>query len=438
MIKNLNDLIQNIKHLDSNKITDDLINTLNIFSLQLKNKLQFFETNKMFTNFNCNTFYKNIYLLNNLVKNFNTSKLIDYNLKSNNYNTLYKIHLCNNYLNIRFAERYATKRSHRFLSYYSQRAKLNYYYINHMKTKCFVPTNIASYFNNTSLKQNFNFLFNYYHYRKGRSKYFYNYKLNLLKSNVRKIKKVQNFNCNLNIITNYNFNDTLFLIDLILNISARRLNSTYNLINTKVIQKIDCNSLQINKNIRRIKLNNNKHKLVIKSIKSYKYNNYLVHFYTKITKKLNTKSSIYYYNLNNYNNFTMLHLYKLYFTNYSVFKLYNNCYIYKNFKITSNIQHTYYNTYLYFMYNIRKYRLIKYVFKNYIFKEYDVFLNNLITLKNIKQFNSLYIKNLYYNLMFSKLYNLDFYDFIFKNNFIYSHNLKIMINYFILIKRFYH
>ena len=35
-------------------------------------------------------------------------------------------------------------------------------------------------------------------------------------------------------------------------------------------------------------------------------------------------------------------------------------------------------------------------------------------------------------------YNLDFYDFIFKNNFIYSHNLKIMINYFILIKRFYH
>ena len=39
--------------------------------------------------------------------------------------------------------------------------------------------------------------------------------------------------------------------------------------------------------------------------------------------------------------------------------------------------------------------------------------------------------------MFSKLYNLDFYDFIFKNNFIYSHNLKIMINYFILIKRFY-
>ena len=32
----------------------------------------------------------------------------------------------------------------------------------------------------------------------------------------------------------------------------------------------------------------------------------------------------------------------------------------------------------------------------------------------------------------------DNYDFIFKNNFIYSHNLKIMINYFILIKRFYH
>lgn len=73
--------------------------------------------------------------------------------------TLYKIHLCNNYLNIRFAERYATKRALIvFHLIHSQRAKLNYYYINHMKTKCLAPTNIASYFNNNSLKQNFNFL----------------------------------------------------------------------------------------------------------------------------------------------------------------------------------------------------------------------------------------------------------------------------------------
>ena len=77
-------------------------------------------------------------------------------------------------------------------------------------------------------------------------------------------------------------------------------------------------------------------------------------------------------------------------------------------------------------------------------RTYDVFFHEKKVVmrvtgpSNIKQFDSLYIKNLYYNLMFSKLYNLDFYDFIFKNNFIYSHNLKIMINYFILIKRFYH
>ena len=437
MVKNLNDLTQNIKNIDLNNITEDLINTLNIYSMQLKNKLQFFETNKMFTNFNCNTFYKNIYLLNNLIKNLNKSNLVDFNLKSNNFNTLYKIHLCNNYLNIRFAERYATKRSHRFLSYYSQRAKLNYYYINHMKSRRFVPTNIAFYFNNNSSKRNFNFLFNYYHYRKGRSKYFYNYKLNFLKSNVIKTKKIQNFNCNLNLITNYNFNDTLFLIDLILNISTRRLNSTYNFINAKVVQNFNCNSLQINKNIQKTNCTKNNHKLIIKSIKMYKYNNYAVQFYNKISKKLNIKSSIYCYNFNKYNNFTMIRLYKLYFTNYSLFKLTNKYYIYQNFKKTFNIQNTYYNTYLYFIYNIRKYKLIKYIFKNYIFKEYDVFLNNLITLKNIKQFDSLYIKNLYYNLMFSKLYNFDFYDFIFKNNFMYSHNLKIMINYFILIKRFY-
>ena len=41
----------------------------------------------------------------------------------------------------------------------------------------------------------------------------------------------------------------------------------------------------------------------------------------------------------------------------------------------------------------------------YLMREYNLNLSSAMV----------YIKNLYYNLMFSKLYNLDFYDFIFKN-----------------------
>ena len=48
-----------------------------------------------------------------------------------------------------------------------------------------------------------------------------------------------------------------------------------------------------------------------------------------------------------------------------------------------------------------------------------------------------YIKQMYYNLLFSQLFNLDKFDYILKNNFKYSRHLKIIINYFIIINRLY-
>ena len=44
---------------------------------------------------------------------------------------------------------------------------------------------------------------------------------------------------------------------------------------------------------------------------------------------------------------------------------------------------------------------------------------------------------MYYNLLFSQLFNLDKFDYILKNNLKYSRHLKIIINYFIIINRLY-
>ena len=82
----------------------------------------------------------------------------------------------------------------------------------------------------------------------------------------------------------------------------------------------------------------------------------------------------------------------------------------------------YYNT------NIRKYKLIKYLYQFYIFKEYNILLNYLINYKNLKVADITYIKQMYYNLLFTKLFNFSQFD---------SRNLRIMINYFIIIKRLY-
>ena len=62
---------------------------------------------------------------------------------------------------------------------------------------------------------------------------------------------------------------------------------------------------------------------------------------------------------------------------------------------------------------------------------------NRLSNLNLKTYNKSYIKQLYYNLLFSQLYNIDKFDYILKNNYNYSRNLKIIINYFIIINRLY-
>ena len=96
-----------------------------------------------------------------------------------------------------------------------------------------------------------------------------------------------------------------------------------------------------------------------------------------------------------------------------------------------------YKIYLYYSFNLKKYKLMQYIFKNYIFKEYTYFINLLLSNLNLKTYNKSYIKQLYYNLLFSQLYNIDKFDYILKNNYNYSRNLKIIINYFIIINRLY-
>lgn len=452
LLTELKTLIKNIEQFTVKSTNQQIVNDLIFIKNQLINKLQFFETSKVFTNFNCNIFYKNIYLLINLVKNI-TKGFTNYNLQHNQYNTLYKVHLCNNYLNSKFAERYSTKRTHHFLSYYSQRIKLNYFYLNLSKSRKFLPVNTITYFSKPSQCKTFNFLINFYHYRKGRSKYFYQYNFNCFKlHNISTLNKdsLCYYKFNMNIIdTNYKFNDILFLIDLILNISTRSLNTCYNFINIKSSKKNIITQVQYKLNITKDNSNINYNIKKLKNLtkKYYTFNNYSLHFYnSKIcrakiffnyTIKTYKNRILYFYNFNNYNQILFDKLYKLYFINYNFNKNFRTKRIYSNFNKQNQISNIY-KIYTYYMYNIRKYHLIKYIFNNYIFKEYDVFVNNLLTNKNIKQTDNLYVKQLYYNLLFTKFYNFNYFDSSLKNNYIYSHNFRIMINYFILIKRFYH
>ena len=58
-------------------------------------------------------------------------------------------------------------------------------------------------------------------------------------------------------------------------------------------------------------------------------------------------------------------------------------------------------------------------------------MNNLINYKNLKVADITYIKQMYYNLLFTKLFNFSQFDSVLQNNYYFSRNLRIMINYFI-------
>ena len=446
-----------IKELLKNKNINSTtsITILNNFISKLNNKLTFFTTERSFINFNYNKVYKNIFLLSNLINIVTpTTKNINYNLTNLTYTFLYKINVRNNYLYNKYNDLYTTsiKRYHRYTNYFNQRLKVNYYYINSCKIRHITGTNLKKYFTPLKLKINSNyFIYLYNRTRKQRSKYFYKRitNINSLNSNSIKFFNLDNYNFNMHIITNnLKFNDNLFYIDLLLNLSIRKLNKLYNYTNnlkyfnlTNSI-KINLPVIKINKKISKRNITKNYKFLFYSPLYTYykikTFNTNLIKFSNLLINTTNKNSNliIYYSNQNMHNTiflnkyFTLMkkHLsFNIYLYSKSILLNKKNIISKYNFNLIFN----YYNS------NIRKYKLIKYLYKFYIFKEYDNLLNQIITFKNIKTTDIVYIKQIYYNLLFTKLFNFNKYNSILQNNYYFSRNLRIMINYFIIIKRLY-
>jgi len=428
--KELISKVDNLKYLHS--IMNNLIN-----------KLKFFTTNRSYINFNYNKIYKNIFLLSNLINTLLTKNNINYNLTNLTYTFLYKVNVRNNYLYNKYNDFYTnTKRYNRYINYFNQRLKINYYYINSSKIYHAIGTNTKKYFLplKTKIISN-NFLYVYNRYRKQRSKYFYKRINNLTINNFTNISNTNNnYYFNMNIITNkLKFNDNLFYIDLLLNSSIRKINKLYNYTNNfKNIS--NNNSLTL-----KLSIQNKKNKVV----KTNFAKNYKILFY----------SPLYTYYKNKIFNINFNKFYKLFnnsnfkYSNIMIFNynknIYNTLLVKKYFifikkhyckTILLNKKNYISNFYLLFNYyntNIRKYKLIKYLYKFYIFKEYNILLNYLINSKNLKVADITYIKQMYYNLLFTKLFNFSQFDYVLQNNYYFSRNLRIMINYFIIIKRLY-
>ena len=458
------------KQFSSLKNTKDIKNYLYLYECNLSSRLNFLKYNKTQTNLNYNLYYKNTYLLKNLINYYiiNTKDL-NYNLTKLNQQIIYKMH---NILCLNQQQSYNNKK-YRRLAFYYRRFLLNYYYLNYNKNKTLLASNLHKYFllnksfENKDIKLFYN---NYKHYYiKRRKQYFnliYHYRyLNYKRKNLNKQilknnkinKKYIRFNriyylirnrknklsiiklktlnqnlfyyFNLNLIdSNFNFKDNMFYIDLILNLYIRKLNTTYNKFNYKEIRRIsftNFNKLNTRKiiNYKALKYNTN-------SLKNYLFKSYNYHNIQNSRNFSNIKT-IFFKNItnNNFYNYTL---------NYKMYKYLKknkkNMYLSLNKKAyITNM----YKIYLYYIFNIKKYKLIKYIFKNYILKEYTYFINILLSNINIKTYNKLYIRQLYYNLLFSQLFNLDKFDYILKNNFKYSKHLKIIINYFIIINRLY-
>lgn len=494
-IKHINFLNQQFKNLN---ISSDLNNYLIKLEKQMYYKIKIIQNNfKSDYNFNKN--YKNIYLLINLI-NFYNNIVINNNiipLSTLNTNVLYRMH---DVINLNYNKilknknkKYYVKKYKRFVNDY-RRFQLNSYYIFYNKTKLANVSNLKSYFlknnyNNSNLKLFYNFYYSNILINDNNSIYknFYKKnKRNLFRINHRNfnrkifniyksqyILKRQAFNLNIdnneiinfsnmNIINNNNlFNDNLFLIDLVLNLTIRKFNLTYNKFMYKAfnfnIKDMTLNTFKVYK--KNLKLNNNLIKRNNKKFKNTKfiYKAYVLKNYTNIynTKykniifnnykiRINTSFKTNYYQnklIYNYNN-----IYNNLKINKQLFKYYYGYFNYKNkqqnkkifIKINKqNYINNIYKIYTYYIFNIRKYNIIKYIYKNYIYKEYNSFLEKIITSVNIKKIDKNYIKKLYYNLLFTKLFNITTFDYTLKNNYNYSKNLRIIINYFIIINRLY-
>lgn len=494
-IKKLNSIINVFKELN---IVDNNINLKNyLYKLekQLYFKLRIIQ-NSLKNDNNINKNFKDLYFLYNLIKyyninnNFKNNKII---LTTLNSIILFKIH---NKINLNYNQISKNKNKKYYLKKYKylindyKRVQLDSYYIEYNKNKLITSSNIKSYFNKNIIKNNNLKLF--YNY------YFCNIKFNFFNTSIKNIyiknkrnnlrikytKKYSNIfkskyllkhQNNINIYTKYNnninylnmniinlnnnnfiFNNKLFYIDLILNLTIRKFNNNYNNFNyynyyskikSLVINNfIDYKNIIIKNNLKKNKKLKKKYiykNFIIKNCtKIYEYNyykNYNFKIFHKLKKNYIINTNNLYYNYNKiYNNYLINNQLFNYYYGYYHYKFNNK----KNTKIfikfnKSMYLNNIYKLYLYYIFNIKKYNLIKYLFNNYILKEYTCFLNKILSISNIKQVNNNYIKQLFYNILFTKLFNVNKFDYILKNNFNYSKNLRIIINYFIIINRLY-
>lgn len=454
--------INKIKKLEySIKNNNNLKQYLNSIEKQLKFKSKILKLSNVNNKYNNNVC--SLYLLidsiykNNSDINFkvltNFSTLITYTIYELKHLNLKQI--STNNLN----KKYYIKHYKRFGNDY-RRYQINPYHILINKTRTLMPTNLKYYFikeQNLVGSKVIKLFFNYYFCLVNNMKYSLFVKANIKvnRSNKYIFNKSKYFNkriyfnlishnnsikrfntnviSNLNLIEKTDFNDRIFFIDLILNLTSRKFNINYNDIYYSNY-KSNCNNLNITTLLNYKKLN---YKKLIKKYnnKYYLYNQYLVQTYNNyfITKKISTNKVKYFYNQNSVNNIINQNLFKIYYG----YLIHNSAKLFIKFKNNKQYINNIYKIYSYYVINLKKYNIIKYLYKNYIFKEYNCFLNKLLTSINSVQIDKTYIKQLLYNLIFNKLYNNTDFDILLQNNYFYSRNLKIIINYFILINRFY-
>ena len=453
--------INKIKKLEySIKNNNNLKQYLNSIEKQLKFKFKVLKfNNNKYNNNNINN--HSLYLLIDSIYR-NTSNINFKVLTSFNTLIVYTIYELK-HLNLKqistnnLNKKYYIKHYKRFGNDY-RRYQVNPYHILINKTRTFIPTNLKSYFIKEQHLVNSKFIklfFNYYFclinnmkyslaakanikinrnnkYIFSKSKYF-NKRIYFNISSHNNSIKVYNNISNLNLIEKTTFNDRIFFIDLVLNLTSRKFNISYNDIYYSNYTS-NYNNLNITTLLNYKKLN---HKKSIKKYnnKYYFYNQYLVHTYNYyfITKKVYTSKTKYFYNQNFTNNIINQNLFKIYYG----YLNHNSAKLFIKFKTNKQYINNIYKIYSYYIINLKKYNIIKYLYKNYIFKEYNCFLNKLLTSINSVQIDKTYIKQLLYNLIFNKLYNNTDFDILLQNNYFYSRNLKIIINYFILINRFY-
>ena len=444
---------------------NELKNYLYTYELNITARLNFIKYNKIKNNLNFNVYYKDLFLIQNFISYLILQSNKNYNLKYFKNLIFYKIYYK---YNLNQKQPYTNKK-YRRLAFYYRRFLLNYYYINYNKSKITLASNLRKYFLLTHSFQNLTikaFYNNYKHYYLKRRKYYFkplqhyryiNYKSRTLKKTKFAItyKKYSRFNrmyyltknrqtnqkfiqsnanqnifyyMNLNLINSkFKFNNNLFYIDMLLNLYIRKLNTNYNTLLYTNLTKIKHNTYNIYTNA--------------KLLKKYKHNS-VKHYNVSTCNTFSLRYMRNYCLTNNYFNYQTGYINNRNFYHYNLYVKLHKLFYKNNHKIFTRISkkdyiNNMYKIYLYYTFNLRKYKLIRYIFTNYILKEYTYFINLLFSNLTLKTYNKSYIKQLYYNLLFSQLFNIDKFDYILKNNYNYSRNLKIIINYFIIINRLY-